>query len=283
MSSTPGSDTQAFARLVDALDPFLDQLVFIGGWGHRLMALHPSAIPPRHELLMTEDVDIATPERLSSKAGSILGRLEEAGFSEELSSEFEPPISQYTLPGSGSGLYAEFLAPLLGAETRRDGTPNATVSIAGVSAQKLRHLDLLFEGPWSVTISRKNGFHNLDKPTILRIPNPISFVVQKLLVMPKRARRQDRAKDVLYTYDTLALFVGATDALLASWRLLSPRIDKRSKSKLTLQIDKLFRVPSDDVREAAEVARATGRANPPTANQIAAACRGRLLEILPET
>ena len=35
------SDVEYFARLVEALDPWLDQVVIIGGWAHRLYRLHP--------------------------------------------------------------------------------------------------------------------------------------------------------------------------------------------------------------------------------------------------
>jgi hypothetical protein len=35
------SDVEYFARLVDALEPWLDQVVIIGGWAHRLYRLHP--------------------------------------------------------------------------------------------------------------------------------------------------------------------------------------------------------------------------------------------------
>jgi hypothetical protein len=37
------SDVEYFARLVEALDPWLNQGVIIGGWAHRLYRLHPLA------------------------------------------------------------------------------------------------------------------------------------------------------------------------------------------------------------------------------------------------
>ena len=39
------SDVEYFARLVDALEPWLDQVVIIGGWAHRLYRQHPLAQP----------------------------------------------------------------------------------------------------------------------------------------------------------------------------------------------------------------------------------------------
>jgi hypothetical protein len=47
------SDVEYFARLVDALEPWLDQVVIIGGWAHRLYRQHPLAQPLDYEPLGT--------------------------------------------------------------------------------------------------------------------------------------------------------------------------------------------------------------------------------------
>ncbi len=38
-----GQDRAAFAQVVMALRPYLGELVFVGGWAHRLHALHELA------------------------------------------------------------------------------------------------------------------------------------------------------------------------------------------------------------------------------------------------
>ena len=40
-------DVRSFARLVDCAAPWLDQVVIIGGWAHRLYRIHPLAQPLR--------------------------------------------------------------------------------------------------------------------------------------------------------------------------------------------------------------------------------------------
>lgn len=40
---TDDRDLGSFSRLVRALDPWLDRIVFIGGWAQRLYRLHPHA------------------------------------------------------------------------------------------------------------------------------------------------------------------------------------------------------------------------------------------------
>lgn len=49
--------------------------------------------------------------------------------------------------GADAGFYAEFLTPLVGGEFRRDGTRDVTTSVIGVSAPKLRHVDVLLIAP----------------------------------------------------------------------------------------------------------------------------------------
>lgn len=34
-------DQEAFVRIVTAMRPYLDQLVFVGAWCHRLLQFHP--------------------------------------------------------------------------------------------------------------------------------------------------------------------------------------------------------------------------------------------------
>ena len=53
------NDLAAFARLLDALRPWTNQLVIVGGWAHRLHRFHPLAHPPAYEAIRTKDADLA--------------------------------------------------------------------------------------------------------------------------------------------------------------------------------------------------------------------------------
>ena len=74
-----------------------------------------------------------------------------------------------------------------------------TVSKAGITAQKLRHLDLLLEAPWSVRIGPETKVP-VERPADLLVPNPLSFIVQKLLIH-KRREAEKKAQDILYIHD----------------------------------------------------------------------------------
>jgi hypothetical protein len=78
------SNVEYFARLVEALEPWLDRVVVIGGWAHRLDRLHPLALPLDYEPLGTDDTDIAVPLNLPATGEQIQARLLEREFREEL-------------------------------------------------------------------------------------------------------------------------------------------------------------------------------------------------------
>ena len=134
---------ERFARLVDALGPWLPHVVIAGGWAHRLHRLHALADRPDYVPLMTKDIDVAVGAAELPVEGSLRERLLAANFTEEMTGECRPPITYYHIGSPQDPFYAEFLVPLTGGETKRDGQSDATVRVSGVSAQKLRHLDLV--------------------------------------------------------------------------------------------------------------------------------------------
>lgn len=78
------SERAAFARLVKAVEPYLDALVFVGGWAHRLFAVHAFANPVNFEPLATDDADVAAPLRLEVRKETLAQRLKAAGFTVSL-------------------------------------------------------------------------------------------------------------------------------------------------------------------------------------------------------
>lgn len=244
-------DTAAFARLIQAVRPWLGHLVIVGGWGHRLHRLHPLAGMPTYAPLRTRDVDLALSLRAPVE-GDIRRALEDARFKPEYSGDNRPPVTQYALTDDDAGFYAEFLVPLHGGGVKRDGSPDVTVSKAGINAQKLRHLDILLVAPWSVQIGpgREIAF---DQPVDVLVPNPVSFIVQKLLIHDKR-KTGKKGQDVLYIHDTLELFGAALDEMRSIWTdQVRPTLTAKTARRAEETALGLFQQVTDTIRGAARV------------------------------
>jgi hypothetical protein len=244
-------DLDAFARLVTTLRPWLGQLVVAGGWAHRLHRLHPLATAPAYQPLRTRDADLA----FSTDAvldGNLHAALDDAGFKEELFGDDAPAATHYRLGQEDAGFYAEFLTPQHGAEVKRGGRRSATLSRAGITAQKMRYLDLLLVSSWSVQLGPTIGMP-LVADLQVRVPNPTSFIVQRLLIHADRPGGK-KAQDVLYIHDTLELF-GAS--LAESRRLWVDEVRPAMPAKTARRVHKiardLFEEVTDTIREAARI------------------------------
>jgi hypothetical protein len=249
------SDVEYFARLVEALDPWLDQVVIIGGWAHRLYRLHPLAQSLDYEPLGTFDTDIAVPLDLSVTGEQLRARLLERDFREELMGDMQPPAAHYRVESGDNSFYAEFLTPLEGSVVKR-GRRDVTARVSGVFVQKLRHLELLLQDPWDVMIAPAMGYPTQGVRRIL-VPNPAAFLVQKILIHEKRDPDR-RAKDILYIHDTIETFGGNLAAIREQWQTnVRPALHAKATRVVEHAAEEYFREVDDTIREAARIA--TGR------------------------
>lgn len=237
----------SFRRLVVALEPWLDQVVIVGGWAHRLYRLHPAAQNLDYPPLMTLDTDIAVPLLLRAGEHNLRARLLEQGFAEEFLGDNHPPATHYHLGDEASGFYVEFLTPLVRGEYDRKGRRKATMEIAGITSQLLRHIELLLHRPWWVE------FESLGYTAKIQIANPASFLAQKILIHEKR-KREDRAKDILYMHDTLEVFGARLQELQELWRRsVAPQLHARKARTVSRAAEVLFGDLTDDIRRASQI------------------------------
>ena len=237
----------SFSQLVVALEPWLDQVVIIGGWANQLYRRHPAALELNYPPLMTLDTDIAVPLKLPVRGTDIRARLLTHGFKEEFLGDDLPPAAHYHLGDEASGFYVEFLSPLIGGEYDRKGRRKATAELAGIVSQRLRYVDLLLHHPWSIDF-KSSGF-----AAVIQIANPVTFVAQKVLIHEGR-ERDDRAKDILYIHDTLEVFGARLQELRELWRrIVVPQLRARNASIVSNASQVLFGDLSDDIRRAARI------------------------------
>lgn len=270
------NDLEQFSALVDALRPWLGQVIFVGGWAHRLYRDRPEATAVAYAPLRTDDADVALDSKTFRAAENIRTRLIDRGFVEGMSGDAQPPVTHYEMGGEQAGFYAEFLTPLVGGERRRDGSADVTERVAGVVAQKLRHLEVLLVSPWAVAVTKEGGFSLSEGASIL-IPNPVSYLVQKLLVHDRR-KPHDRPKDVLYIHDTIELFAGALPDLRTLWiESVSQTLHESAVRTVHAQVVKMFGAVNDVVREAALVA-APRRLTPTAIQELCKVGLGELID-----
>lgn len=245
------NDLEAFSKLVHALDPWRGQLVFIGGWSHRLHALHPHANQLDFRPVFTKDTDLAFENKVPL-AGNIKDALIAKGFKEDLSGEARPPVAHYKLGNDTSGFYAEFLTPLVGSGIKRTGEPDATMLAGGISAQKIRHLGILLTDPWVVTVGPMNGVP-LDVPVDLQVANPLCFMVQKFLIKEQRTADKHR-QDLLYVFDTIRLFEHMLPQFKENWEcVIAPSLDARAVGTVERECAESFNAVTDAIRDAVSI------------------------------
>ncbi|MDP2153874.1 MAG: GSU2403 family nucleotidyltransferase fold protein [Methylotenera sp.] len=243
------NDLDALAKLVHALSPWREHLVFIGGWAHRVHRLDLRANKLEYQPVFTRDTDLAF-DRSAPIVGDIKAALIQHGFKEQLTGEHMPPVAHYTLGDENGGFYAEFLTPLIGSGVKRSGAQDATMLMAGISAQKIRYLDILLVDPWLITLDPKSGVPLASSMDVL-VANPLCFMIQKFLIQEYRPAAK-QAQDVLYIFDTIELFGALLDDFSEKWKtIISPTLgDKLSRKVLTLS-KATFSNVNDVIRNAA--------------------------------
>lgn len=247
------NDLESFANLVQAIDPWRGKLVFIGGWCHRLHTLHPQANQLEFQPVFTKDTDLAFANR-ELLDGSIKEALIQRGFQEDFAGEARPPVTHYTLGNDNSGFYAEFLTPLIGSPVKRDGSEDATMLAAGISAQKIRHLGILLVDPWIVTVGEMNGFP-LPRPVDLLVANPLCFMVQKFLIKQQRPPAK-QSQDLLYIFDTIQLFGNLIPDFKECWgRTVMPNLEEKAVKTVIKECSESFKTITDTIRNAADIPR----------------------------
>lgn len=146
-----------------------------------------------------------------------------------------------------------------------------------MTAQKLRHLEILFIDSWVSKIGPDTGFP-LPSSVDVQVADPASFIVQKLLIQQER-KPLKRAQDVLYIHDTLEMFAGALPHLKASWEQnIRPSLGEKTTRKVIELCATSFSSVTDTIREAAQMAQ--GRNLSP--ERLRGLCQASLHEVINE-
>jgi hypothetical protein len=177
--------------------------------------------------LATTDIDIAVQKRVPRQDRPPLADLlRTAGLEANIHPEHRPPIIKFVATANPN-LEIEFLCPLAGSKIDRRGIRKVASEIqSGVTAQQLRYLDLLMLEPWQIDTGRVPELSDLPKPTFVRVPNPVAYVMQKILIRGQGRPQSDQEKDCGYTYEVAVTFRNAEAELHAIADRLKERVPK---------------------------------------------------------
>jgi hypothetical protein len=196
-------------RCIEALGPYRKNAVLIGGLAALLYRWSFPTPEEDRPALMTFDIDWAVPERLGVVEGAGLHqRMEQGGFISLLRGEGKDPVTSYQHSRHGkerrAPIYAEFIAPRTGSKTDRDGINRAIIEVQPqLHAQTDPYLGLLLVENLVLDASTVPGMQ-LPRGCCIRLPHPICFIVQKLLIRRQRPPHK-RANDAAHIYDVALL------------------------------------------------------------------------------
>jgi hypothetical protein len=252
-----------FRRVIRAMEPYLPDLVIAGGCANALYRHHPQATATPIPRPMTKDLDLACePTSLGLAGRRPLGDLiRQAGLSAKLYGQTNPPVMKFSLEGSETGPEVELLCPLVGTPQRTSEGEVQAIALqdGGVTAQPLRYLDLLLFEPWVIDLARVPGFGDLTQMLSLRIPQPLTYVMQKVLSRDEPGRAPGkREKDCYYIYEASVVFRDALGSIAAALPALLGPFPDPWIGRFIREMASLFRTPqSEGPVSAARVARAS--------------------------
>jgi hypothetical protein len=171
------------------------------------------------------------------------------GFVARKSGSGKMPVTHYQPSGGAyeqpSPIYVEFLAPRVGGKHTRKGSNQGVIEVQScLHAQTDPYLGLLFVDLLNVSAAEIPELA-LSSEHQLRLPNPMSFILQKTLIRSNRRRSKQEA-DLCHIYDVVTL----THDMWAEMRDVLKRLNEDAgfprkwiPSARTI-LDKLFSTPT---------------------------------------
>ncbi len=266
----------AFLRLVvRAVEPYLPDMVIVGGCANALYRHHPLATESLIARPGTRDLDVACPTRLIGHGRRpLMDLLRAAGLEIHHYGHAQPPIIKFTSKNTPDGVDLEFLCPRKGSGQDRRGDETIAVEIegSGLTAQALRYLDLLLIAPWEISLRRVPGFEAVSALPPVRIANPLAYLVQKVLARDEQGRpTAKQEKDCYYIYEVSVVFRDVLDRVAGAMPEIEAKCPAAWKRRFVKTIQRLFASPqAEGPVSAVRVGRAAREGDPraPEVNEV---------------
>lgn len=221
MSLLSADFDEFFAQAIDALRPYLDEIVCIGGCANALYRFHEYASDVRWGYLGTKDIDAGVPQRLPSASRPRVAELmKKVGFTEFSCGNANEAVIKYGPADRDSAAELEFLCDLCGL-SRKDQKRSAIAVQDDLYAQPLRYLAMSLHNTWQVDLGCIPGFERFSG-TMVQVPNPAAYVVSKVLIRGEQRRIAAAEKDCFYIYEVSVIFRDALEVIRDEYAQLEP-------------------------------------------------------------
>ena len=180
-----------FADLVRTLEPYLGEVVFIGGWVQALYVLEADGDGAR--VVRTADIDVTLADTLHSRdRPPLLGLLKKGGF------HVTPFPDDRGFEISKDSVDVDLLT-----EGPGDGDPVDIEGQPGLRAFGYPNQALLRTNTREIIVGAE-VHESLSPPQKILVPTLPAYVLVKLLSSSRRAALSKRAKDLVYVYELMA-------------------------------------------------------------------------------
>ncbi len=210
------------------LEPYLGDVVLVGGWVPYLMSLRQrdaASGPP----LMTRDIDIAVPRRLPAGGDAMDRMLRDAGLRHDYRSVYDPPVISFIGSLQGCEVEIEFL-------TDEPGGQEQVLDVGGgLRVQSLHYTNVLLDNTVVMPVETPGG-----RLLPVRVPTPAAFLFNKSLTFVQRKTPLKKAKDLYYIFGVLESHEEELPELAAGLAGLGRRYPAKWFSRLIANLDTHF-------------------------------------------
>jgi len=251
--------THAFDELLTCVARALQgsdvPVVLVGGCASALYRFSSESAKVIPRPLLTKDADLAMPNTITQQQSSLHDMLSRVGLQPVPD---DRPVNQYRMSADANESI-EIICPVTGLSAKQKQSQPVLVKVQpNTTAEALDYVDVLLTHPWQIDLADVSQLKVEDSLPV-KVPNPVAYGLQKILIRSKRKKKADRQKDAYYIYETALIFREARGALRREAETVRKSIHPKWWHDGVRNLDVLFSTDnSEGTLDAFAVAQANG-------------------------